>query len=337
MRLTSTKLLKPGEKLAVSVYTPNGSRFLSEGVAASEFIIERLKQMGIEFTYVDDERFPDVVYKALISIKTVVDSVKAYKTALESISKGKDINEDAIKDASKAIADDTKSTGIPINIINASYVIEDSLIAHAIRTAVASVATGVYLGYNFSQLCDLSLAGFIHDLGRENITAEENKEHTEKGFEILRKYRLLNLNSSIVAYQHHENFDGSGFPRGLKGLEISEFSRIVSVADYFDTLISGQKGQPMSFEKAFAEVQANSEKKFDPLMVRAFGHSVQIYNVGTMVVLNNGKQGIVVSQNPGSPLRPNIRLFSESIPEYSEEINLSQFENREIEIQKLIL
>lgn len=337
MRLTSIKSLKVGEKIAVSVYTPNGSKFLSEGVIASDFIIEKLRQLRIELTYVEDDRFTDIIYRELISVKTVVDSVKAYKSALDAISKGKDINEEAIKEAAKVIADDTKASGIPINTINASYVIEDQLIAHAVRTAIISVAIGIYLKYNFGQLCDLSLAGFIHDLGRVDITVEENKEHTEKGFEVLRKCRLFNLNSSMVSYQHHENFDGSGFPRGLKGLEISEFSRIVSVADYFDTLISGHKGQPIPFERAYAEVFGNSDKKFDPIIVKALGNVVQLYNIGTVVILNNGENGIVVSQNQGSPLRPNVRLFSQSMLEYSGEINLSQIENCKLSIQKAIL
>lgn len=337
MRLISINSLKPGEKMAVSFYTSSGNKFLSENVVASDFIIEKLKNMKMELTYINDERFPDIIYKSPLNVKTVADSVAAYKMAMEAMSKDRNLNEEAIKEACKTIADDIKSAGIPINTINASFVIEEPLISHAIKTAMISVAMGIYLGYNFAQLCDLSLAGFIHDFGRENVNSDENVGHTEKAFEVLRKHRLLNLNSSIVVYQHHENLDGSGFPRGLKGMEISEFARIVSVADYFDTNSSGQRGRKIPFEKVYNEIIENVDKKFDTIMVNAFSRGVQIYNVGTMVLLNNGSQGIVVSQNQGNPLRPTLRLFSESLPEYSEYIDLSQFDNRQIIIQEALI
>ncbi len=66
-------------------------------------------------------------------------------------------------------------------------------------------------------------------------------EHTEYGFEILRKEKTLSILVAHVAYQHHERYDGTGYPRQLKGKEIHLYAAIVGIANYFDNLVNGQE------------------------------------------------------------------------------------------------
>ena len=94
------------------------------------------------------------------------------------------------------------------------------------------------MSFSYGNTYNVVTAALIHDLGREN-TIEEAPEHVKKGFDILRKCRGIDLHSSIVCFEHHENFDGSGYPRAFKGDQISEFSRIVRVADIYDEILRG--------------------------------------------------------------------------------------------------
>lgn len=329
MRLVSIKSIKSGDKIAISITAPNGNRILSAGAVFNESYVDRLAQMGIKYTFIEDERFNDIIFKDPININTRINSIQFFKVSLEAINKGRDINEDKVKDVIKAIVDDVKSTGNPLAIINSMYPTDAPLIDHAINTAIISVAMGISLGYNFNQLCDICLSGLTHDLGRDEETNDDDQTHAQKGFDILRKYRTLNLNATIVSFEHHENFDGSGFPRALKGTAISEYSRIVSIADYFDTLISGQKGVAIPYEKAYEDILNNSDKKFDPDMVKLFKQIIQVYVDGSYVILSDNKHAIIKSQNQGSPLRPNVV----TIPDLKE---ISLLDDLNLKIQRVV-
>lgn len=334
MRLISISKIKTGDIITVPIHSSNGNRILSAGVTLNDFYIDRLKQIGIETTCIEDSRYEDIIFKEPISAETRSRAIQLYKATVDAISKGKEINAEALKENAKAIVDDVRTSGVPVAIIDSIYPSDDVLALHAVNTAIISTAVGIANSYNFNQLCDVSLAGFIHDIGRQSNKDDDNIAHAQQGFEILRKDSSLSISSLAVILQHHENFDGSGLPRALKGTNISEYSRVVSVADYFDTLISGQNGVPMQLEKAFEEIQAN-DRKFDPEIIKAFKHAVQVYYTGAMVELSDGRNGIVVKQNKGKPLRPIVKMFSETEPSNFEEVNL--LEDISLRVNKMIL
>ena len=132
----------------------------------------------------------------------------------------------------------------------------------------------------------LRLAASMHDLGKlaihdsiltkdGNLTTDEfslMKTHSEMGYQMLKasKRPLLQV-AAIIALEHHENFDGSGYPSGLKGEEIHLYSRIVALADVFDAL--GNKRaykNPWSTDKIKKYIQEQTGKKFDPKLVNLF-------------------------------------------------------------------
>ncbi len=137
------------------------------------------------------------------------------------------------------------------------------------------------------------LAATIHDLGKlaipdgiikkpgklTSMEFEIIKTHPEKGLEILetsfpeqiyRKVEILNI-AKIVVKEHHERFDGSGYPKGLIGEQSSIFSRIACVSDVFDAIVSDRiykKGK--STEEAIREITVDTREKFDPVVIEAF-------------------------------------------------------------------
>lgn len=167
---------------------------------------------------------------------------------------------------------------------------------HVKRVGEISALLGKKMGLQEEELVNLSLAASMHDLGKiaindsilnkpGKLTCEEFeviKTHTLLGYEILRKSkRTLFKMAATIAKEHHENFDGTGYPLGLKGHEISTVSRIVSIVDVFDALSTARVYKDSWTKKEILEFIMNeSGKKFDPEIVDLFlDHINDIYQI----------------------------------------------------------
>jgi HD-GYP domain-containing protein (c-di-GMP phosphodiesterase class II) len=155
---------------------------------------------------------------------------------------------------------------------------------HSTRLAEWALHVARDLGLEDSMLGDIEIAALLHDIGKVGIpdailnkpgrlTAEEYelmKKHPEYGWIVLRQIPGME-SASLVILHHHENFDGSGYPGSLNGDEIPIGSRIVSVIDAFDAMVSDRpyrKG--MSFDEACRRLTQASGTQFDPEVVRSF-------------------------------------------------------------------
>lgn len=156
---------------------------------------------------------------------------------------------------------------------------------HNGRIARLSSYLGSQLGLDDEQILLLKAAAPMHDVGKiavpneilrkpEPLTPGERAEmerHAEAGHEILAgsESELLQM-AARIALTHHEWFDGSGYPRGLKGEEIPIEGRIVAVADVFDALLSDRPHRPaMSLEQTVEIIRDGRETQFDPEVVDA--------------------------------------------------------------------
>ncbi len=133
------------------------------------------------------------------------------------------------------------------------------------------------------------VAALLHDIGKVYIpTAILNKKSklTEEEFRIIRFHPLIGaelLNEMNYSYDivesvlhHHERWDGKGYPFGLKGQEIPFYSRVLSVADAFDAMISNRPyKKAIPHNLALAELKANAGTQFDPYIIESFVGKVQ--------------------------------------------------------------
>jgi HD-GYP domain-containing protein (c-di-GMP phosphodiesterase class II) len=155
---------------------------------------------------------------------------------------------------------------------------------HSERVAYFSACVAKHLGMGPEEVERVHLSGIIHDVGKIGIedkilrkaaalTDEEYeimKQHPTKGEHILEAVPLLKEKAGD-GLMHHENVDGSGYPKGLRGDEIPLFGRIVSVADAFDAMTTDRPySKAMTFEAAIARLKFLAGKKFDPRCVEAF-------------------------------------------------------------------
>lgn len=157
--------------------------------------------------------------------------------------------------------------------------------SHSENVARYSVAIAKVMGLSLAQIELINKAAKLHDIGKitlhdsvllkpERLTAEEYEEiklHPLKAEEILKPLDFLNVAIELIR-QHHEKYDGSGYPFGMKGEQIHLGARIMAVADAFDAMTSGRsyKERSLSKEEAAEEVKNNAGGQFDPKVVDAF-------------------------------------------------------------------
>lgn len=157
---------------------------------------------------------------------------------------------------------------------------------HLVRIADYSTEIGQELGLPKKDMEHLRYASPMHDIGKliildtilkkpRGLTLKEKdamKKHTTLGADIFKGSRSPLLKTAkVISLTHHERYDGTGYPQGLKGKDIPLFGRIVAVADVFDALTSKRPyKEPHGFEEAMEVVKGQSGKQFDPDVVKAF-------------------------------------------------------------------
>jgi len=312
MRLVGTKFLEEGYQLARPIYTSSGKIILNSGITLTKNFIIKFEEIGVQKVYIADERFSDVEITEPLDITTRNAVTEVLRANYEKVQKSKQIDEYEIKDAAKKIVEYTREYIDRGLSILSTEVTDEYVIEHSVNVAIIAAFIGNKMSYNFNKLCDLVTGALIHDIGREN-KAQEDPVHTDVGFEVARKYRGFSLHSVKVCYEHHENYDGSGYPRKIKGNEISEFSRIIRVADCYDNLLHGYERDNKSLmpHQAFEGLLAISGRILDPEIVEKFRDTMIFYPNGCTVLLSNGLKGVVISQNIGSPQRPVVRVYND--------------------------
>lgn len=155
---------------------------------------------------------------------------------------------------------------------------------HSTRLAEWAVRIGQELGLEEGALKDLEVAALLHDIGKIGIPdsilkkpakleVDEfalMKKHPEYGWAVLRMLPGFER-AALYILHHHESFDGKGYPAGLKDSEIPIASRIVSVIDSFDAMVSSRPyRQGLPFEEAIRRLILGSGTQFDPVVVQAF-------------------------------------------------------------------
>jgi HD-GYP domain-containing protein (c-di-GMP phosphodiesterase class II) len=117
----------------------------------------------------------------------------------------------------------------------------------------------------------------------------------------------------MVALQHHERLDGSGYPGRLTAADLHPYSRIVAVADTFDAMTSDRvyrRGSPP--RRALLEIYRDRARRLDPEAIDALIKLIGVYPVGTRVLLTTGEHGVVVAPNPEDSTRPMVRIDRDS-------------------------
>ncbi len=200
----------------------------------------------------------------------------------------------------------------------------------AVSVTFLAIVTGITLGYGDHRLVNLGVGALLHDIGmvrvpnyitekKGSLTPDEYnriKTHPLYGYRIITKELELTSEIATIALQHHETFDGSGYPRKTKGSDIAEYARIVSICDVFVAMTKERSYRESHLSyNAMKNILSESNRKYDPYIVKIFLSNMAIYPVGSIVQLNNNVIGRVISANPELPLRPKVSVLVDELGE----------------------
>lgn len=217
---------------------------------------------------------------------------------------------------------------------------------HSVSVCTLLVAFGRAMNLPRAAIKEMGMGGLLHDVGKARVPdAILNKpgKLTDSEFDRMREHvndsvALLKATENIsdialrVAAEHHERFDGSGYPGHLPGKEISLYGQMAAIVDVYDAVSSERvyhKGLPPT--QVLKKLLEWSAHHFDPQLVQAFIRTVGIYPSGALVRLESGRLGVVIEQNEGNLLEPVVRVFYRADKQYyipPEIINLSKTQDR---------
>ena len=202
---------------------------------------------------------------------------------------------------------------------------DDYTYKHCLRVAMMSVTIGKSLGLPRNKMHDLCEAALLHDLGKRTIDVDiirkpgrltddefaAIKKHPQNGYLLLRKNGGYSEEVMNAVLMHHEKYDGTGYPLGLKGDQITYLARIITVADVYDALTSNRPyRQPWDVAEAEEFMMGGANTHFDYDIIMAFLNAFAPYPVGQKVLLSDERKAVVISNNT-NVLRPVIRIIND--------------------------
>jgi len=195
---------------------------------------------------------------------------------------------------------------------------------HCINMSILAVTLGRHLGLDRKDLVTLAWGAMFCDFGKAMVPSKllnSVGRLSDEEFILVKRHVIFSIDAAqamegfpVEAIEmirhHHERFNGSGYPGGLKGKEIPIFSRMASIVDTYDAIISDRPyARAISPHDAIRELYDLRDVAFQPELIEAFIQAIGVYPIGTLVELNTGQVGVVISQNKVRHLKPKIMLI----------------------------
>lgn len=246
------------------------------------------------------------------------------KKILHDITQDKAIDLESVQESTDAIVDSIFRNQDALSCMSRLRVKDDYLVEHSLNVSILMTIFCKHMKIERKTMEDLALGAFLHDIGKTLIpdkvlqkpgkfTDEEYaimKTHVMLGVKILEDTPNIPETSMMVVKEHHERLDGKGYPYGLTAGQISQYSRMIAIADCYDAMTAERVYKAgMHPIKAFKILISESPSAFDKKLVEQFIQCLGLYPIGTLVKLNSGKVGLISKLNKNKPLQPFVRVF----------------------------
>lgn len=199
------------------------------------------------------------------------------------------------------------------------------LLCHSLNVCIYALRIGLGLNYDNKQLLELGVAAFLHDIGMAKYLNLANqprrlsddefaqiKNHTSLGAEAVAYLKDFGKVAADACRQHHERADGSGYPGGLKSEALSDYSKIVSIADVYEAMTHKRAYRQRFLSLETIQVILDAKNKFDQRLIKLLIDRVGIFPVGSMVKISSRETAQVIKINLGIPLRPVVRITQDA-------------------------
>jgi len=203
------------------------------------------------------------------------------------------------------------------------YISDNYLHQHSLNCAILSLAIGDSQRLPPHRLIELGISALLHDIGMLKIPVglymaarplspkewQMIKAHPMLSYRILKGFSVSDT-IAHTAYEHHERMNGTGYPRALAGEKITLYSRILAVADSYESMTTKR---PFKTKReghaALVELLKGRGVFYDEAAIRALIYCLSVYPLGTTVLLSNGAMGRVIRTNPRSPKTPIVQIL----------------------------
>jgi HD-GYP domain-containing protein (c-di-GMP phosphodiesterase class II) len=328
MRLEFIDRVREDEVLGKNILTNDGKILLRAGIKINNRYVEKLKELGVFFVYVEDDRLEDILVEDSRLAELKQTTMKNMSRIMNNVYT---CNSREIKD-SLNIVEDMVDYIISMGDVNTSLydirTYDNYTYVHSLDTCIMASFLGLSDGsFNEKELKELAIGAILHDIGKIKISGkiinkcgaltdeefQEIKKHPIYGEEILSKNVRIPDNSIKAVIQHHERVDGRGYPHRLTDKEISKFGKVVCICDVYDAVSNDRVYRnKFSPNEAYELILAGSGSAFDSQLVKSFRETFAVYPLGCCVKLSNTIEGYVIRQNRNFPDRPVLRILYDS-------------------------
>lgn len=243
---------------------------------------------------------------------------------MQDVKLGKAVDVAPIQDLAHNLKESVFSNPNALSALGRIRQKDNYLLEHSVNLSVLMSVFGKGLALSHDIMEEIIVGALLHDIGKI-ITPDEILHKpgklTDREFQVMKEHvahsRDILMNSEgvgeltlLTAAQHHERLDGTGYPAGLTGEEISQYGRMAAIADVYDAITADRvyhKGiTPTQGLKRLLEWSGDH---LDPHLVREFIRCIGIYPVGTVVLLESARLGVVMETNPDDQRLPVLRVF----------------------------
>jgi putative nucleotidyltransferase with HDIG domain len=332
-----------GDKLISDSYNTKGLHLLSAGTVVDASDILMLNRHNVEYVDIaprvnEIAIEPEESSKAkLAQLTSFHDCISGIKDIFRSAENGEKLSMDMIESAFNPLISSFEEENDVVSLLLSLSSKDDYTFQHSVQVGMLSYYIAKWMNKSEKEALMIGTAGYLHDVGKCKIPQEilfkpgkltndeynEIQKHTIFGYEII-KNSLKDNTLALVALQHHERMDGTGYPLRKKSTEIHSYSLIVAVADVYSAMISKrvyQDKRDLLF--VLKELHRMSFGELDPKITQVFIRNMIPNFIGKTVSLSDGRVGTIVMTNPTDFFRPLIRIDNQFL-------DLSQLSDVEI-------
>lgn len=315
--------LKPGMVLARTIFADDGRNVISERSVLTAQQIFLLYSWGVssaEIVDLDGEALEEQAFcrfaQAYTAMSSILTDIFAKARLLKTLPA--DEMEELAEKTATVIAGGTGVLGY-LAMIHST---DDYVFRHSANVGIIAGLVGKWIGCGGETLAELILAGLMHDIGKTQIPLQILnkpgdlnsyewgilKQHPSLGFELLQS--ALRPAESVLSgvLQHHERVDGSGYPFGLPGDEISSSARIIAIADIYDSMTSNRSYRSAETPfRAVEEIHRQMFGKLDPKVCGVFIAKAFEAFIGMGVGLSDGSEATVIAMDRSALATPIVR------------------------------
>jgi HD-GYP domain-containing protein (c-di-GMP phosphodiesterase class II) len=327
MRRISIKYAEPGMVLGYPIFDYYGNRLLDAHTKLDERCLKSLLSKAVSEIFIEDRRVDDILAAPLISPELEGRAALALRQLMAETRGSACLSATVMRNittAVSAMAEELSLAGVGEVAIAGIVSREDYMYVQPVKTATLCIVLGQRLGWSNSDLISLGIASLLKDSGYaafpeelfrsdDPLTEEELqkiRQHAIYSYKLLRQYSGGDNDVTTTVLQHHERWNGSGYPSALKGNAISRFAQLLAIADNYTTLLSARPGEKKIYmpHEAIEYIMAYGGELFNSQLVEFFVRQVPCYSSGLTVELNTQEIGIISDSKLGFVGRPIVRI-----------------------------